>query len=355
MIGMGFVTNYQGLIGLRAVLGIFESVLFPGAAFLISCWYPRHQMATRNSFFYCLSIVFSGLSSIMAWGISQLHTRAGLHGWQWIFIIQGILTVVIGIMGFLFITDFPDKAHFLTEEQRNMIATRIQRDRGDAEVDKLTKALLLEYLLDWKLWLFGFFFGSTTTGSYSLAYFLPGILATMGFTNAQAQLLVAPPYVWCIVPCVAVSIFSDRTKMRAAGVAFNATCLIVGTCMYSQVDKSMKATRYAGIFLAIGGCNSNVPLILAWAQSSIRRQSKRGFASALIVAWGGIGGILSGVAFMEKEAKAGYPTGVFLTFGLNGAVVILSLSLSLYFKWQNRRADRGLVVLEGSPAFRYQG
>jgi MFS family permease len=355
MIGMGFVTNWQSLVALRAVLGIFESCLFPGAAFLISCWYPRHQMAMRNSFFYCLSIVLSGLSSIMAWGISQLHTRNNLHGWQWIFIIQGALTVFIGFMGYLFITDFPDKAHFLTDHQKNIIITRIQRDRGDAEVDKLTMPLFWEYLFDFKLWLFGFFFGSTTLGSYSLAYFLPGILAQMGFSNALAQILVAPPYVWCIVPCVAVSMFSDKTRMRAAGISFNAICLIVGTCMYSQLPIGQKAARYTGIFLAIGGCNSNVPLILAWAQSSIRRQSKRGFASALIVAWGGVGGILSGVVFMEKEAKKGYPTGVYLTLALNSCVVLFSMALMLYFKWMNRRADRGLTVIEGSPAFRYQG
>ncbi|BEJ17664.1 hypothetical protein CspHIS471_0610650 [Cutaneotrichosporon sp. HIS471] len=356
MIGMGFVTNWQGLVALRAILGIFESCLFPGAAFLISCWYPRHQMATRNSFFYCLSIVLSGLSSIMAWGISQLHTKRGLHGWQWIFIIQGSLTVFIGFMGYLFITDFPDKAHFLSDHQKNIIITRIQRDRGDAEVDKLTMPLFWEYITDVKLWLFGYFFGSTTLASYSLAYFLPGILAQMGFSNALAQILVAPPYVYCILPCVCVSIFSDKTRMRAAGISFNAICVIVGTCMYSQLhDPKDKAARYAGVFLAIGGCNSNVPLILAWAQSSIRRQSKRGFASALIVAWGGIGGILSGVAFMEREAKKGYPTGVHLTLGVNASIVVLSMCLMLYFKWQNRRADRGLVVIEGSQAFRYQG
>ncbi|GMK57426.1 hypothetical protein CspeluHIS016_0402600 [Cutaneotrichosporon spelunceum] len=355
MIGMGFVTTWQGLVGLRAVLGVFESCLFPGAAFLISCWYPRHQMAMRNSFFYCLSIVLSGLSSIMAWGISHLHTHRGLHGWQWIFIIQGALTVFIGLMGYLFITDFPDKAHFLTEHQKNIIITRIQRDRGDAEVDKLTMKLFWEYITDFKLWLFGYFFGSTTLASYSLAYFLPGILAQMGFDNALAQILVAPPYVWCIVPCVAMSMFSDRTRMRAVGVSFNALCVIIGTCMYSQLRKDQKAARYAGIFLAIGGCNSNVPLIVAWAQSSIRRQSKRGFGSALIIAWGGIGGILSGVVFMEREYKLGYPTGVFLTLALNASVIVFSLSLMLYFKYQNRRADRGEVVIEGSPAFRYQG
>ena len=86
MIGMGYSHNWSMLAGLRALLGVFEATLFPGAAFLIGCWYPRKQMATRNSFFYTTSIVVSGLSSILGWGISQMDGMRGLGGWQWIFI-----------------------------------------------------------------------------------------------------------------------------------------------------------------------------------------------------------------------------------------------------------------------------
>jgi nitrate/nitrite transporter NarK len=148
---------------------------------------------------------------------------------------------------------------------------------------------------------------------------------------------------------------SDRIRgMRSIMICFNAICLIIGTCMYSQLEKTQKAARYAGIFLAIGGCNSNVPLIVSWAQTSIRSQSKRGYTSALIVAWGGIGGILAGVAFQTKEAAKGYPTGVFLTMGMNAAVVVCALGLNLYYRMMNRKADRHAVVLEGDIHFRYQ-
>lgn len=354
MIGMGYSHNWSMLAGLRALLGVFEATLFPGAAFLIGCWYPRKQMATRNSFFYTTSIVVSGLSSILGWGISQMDGMRGLGGWQWIFIIEGVITVLVGLLGYVLIHDFPDKARFLNETEREMVQTRIQRDRGDAKPDPLTMKKFLTYLCDVKLWVWGFMFGSSTVGSYSLAYFLPAILASMGFDNALAQILMAPPYVWCIVPSIATSIVADRYKQRAAAVAFNALTLIIGTVVYSQLPAHQKAARYVGIFLAIGGCNSNVPLIVAWAQSNIRAQSKRGYASALIVAWGGIGGILAGVVFMDKERLTGYPTGVYFTIGMNSMVIIFCAAMKLIFRHQNKRADRGDVVLEGSPEFRYQ-
>lgn len=162
MLGMGFVKTWQQLAGLRAILGAFESALYPGAAFLIACWYPRKQMATRNAFFYIGSKIISGLGNIMSWGMSQLHMRQGIEGWRWIFILQGIITICIGLAGYIFITDFPDKAKYLTEEERTLILTRIERDRGDSVPDKLTWKKAGAYAIDFKIWLFALFFGSTT-------------------------------------------------------------------------------------------------------------------------------------------------------------------------------------------------
>lgn len=78
---------------------------------------------------------------------------------------------------------------------------------------------------------------------------------------------------------------------------------IVGTALYSKLGASNVAGRYVGTFLAVGGANGNVGLILSWAQCSIRMQSKRGFTSAIVVAMGGVGGILASVLFMDSESK----------------------------------------------------
>lgn len=82
MLGMGFVTNWRQLAGLRALLGVFEATLFPGASFLIACWYPRRSMATRTVFFYLVSVVVGNFSSILGYGISLMHGTRGMSGWQ---------------------------------------------------------------------------------------------------------------------------------------------------------------------------------------------------------------------------------------------------------------------------------
>jgi MFS family permease len=157
---MGFAKTWQQLAGLRAVLGAFESALFPGAAYLLACWYPRKSMASRNTIFYMLSAFSSSCTTPLTYCFTLLHRRGGLSGWAWMFILCGVLTIVIGILALLFLVDVPAKATFLTEEERSFVRTRIERDRADSEDDPLTKEKLMRYLGDWQLWLYGVMFMS---------------------------------------------------------------------------------------------------------------------------------------------------------------------------------------------------
>lgn len=199
-------------------------------------------------------------------------------------------------------------------------------------------------------------FCSAALTVYALAYFLPSILGSMGFNNMEVQLLSTPPNFWALFPALFTAWVSDRYKLRGQMVMLNAAQIIIGVAMFSQLPKQQKAARYVGVFFAAAGCNSNVPLVTSWAQTGIRQQSRRAFTSAFIIAWGGIGGILAGVAFKSSEAKKvpQFPTGIYLTMAMAAATFLFALGLIIYFKYQNRRADRGEVVLEGDPAFRYQ-
>jgi MFS family permease len=247
MMCFAFAQNWQTLAALRAVLGIFESALFPGAAFLISCWYPRKQMALRSVVFYITSAVAGSFAKPLGYCFSLLNGRNGWSGWRWMFLIYGLLTIVIGIIAYLVVEDFPDKCKFLTEEERHIVITRIERDRADSEYDPLTFAKCIKYAKQWRPWLFAFLFMSTTTATYSLAYFLPTILATMGFGNVESMLLGTPAYFWALIPSLICGRMADRVKgTRAYVIIFNSICLIVGTAMYSQLDKAHRAARFAG-------------------------------------------------------------------------------------------------------------
>lgn len=120
--------------------------------------------------FYVLSMIGGGFSNILAYGLMQMEGVGGLRGWRWIFvglpsvmmlshrlitakIIEGLLTVIVAVLAWLFVIDFPDKSqNFLTDEQAAFIQHRIQADRGDALPDTLTWKKALGHLADFKLW-----------------------------------------------------------------------------------------------------------------------------------------------------------------------------------------------------------
>lgn len=137
-------------------------------------------------------------------------------------------------------------------------------------------------------------------------------------------------------------------------IMFNTACAIAGTAMFSKLSMAHKAARYAGVFLAVGGANANVGLIISWSQTSIRQQSKRAVSSGLIILWGGVGGILAAVTMLQKEAAIGYPTGINFCLAMNAFVFAAAFGLSMFYRMRNRQADKGKAVLEGDVNFRYQ-
>lgn len=127
----------------------------------------------RLAWFYLISVLVGGFSNLLAYGLIQMDGLQGLGGWQWIFIIEGLITQLVAIGAWFLIVDFPDKAHqkgLLTEREAAFVAQRIDVDRGDAVADPLTMERLKFHLKDFKLWMFAFMFMSTTMPAYALAY-----------------------------------------------------------------------------------------------------------------------------------------------------------------------------------------
>ena len=93
---MGIVKSYPGLLVARAALGIAEGGLFPGVTYYITMWYCRHECGLRMAIFFSAATCAGAFGGLLARGIVELDGRANLHGWQWIFILEGLLTLVVG-------------------------------------------------------------------------------------------------------------------------------------------------------------------------------------------------------------------------------------------------------------------
>lgn len=161
-----------------------EAGFFPGAVYLLSTWYARYDMQKRYTVFYGIGCVTTAFCGILAYGLSQMKGLAGLSGWRWIFIIEGILSCLCALAGYIFLVGFPEDSHtafhFLNKAERDFVIRRVNRDRGDAITEPFSLSAFLKPAADFKIWVFAFIFFCVTTVGYSINYFLPIIFLGMG-------------------------------------------------------------------------------------------------------------------------------------------------------------------------------
>ncbi|KAL4772952.1 major facilitator superfamily domain-containing protein [Aspergillus nidulans var. acristatus] len=323
MVGMGLVNDWRDLAGLRVVLGFFEAGLFPAAVFLISSWYIRHETGKRIGLFYLLGSAISSFGGILAYGLQQMHGLEGHAGWRWIFIIEGVLTVAIGLVGFVLIVDFPEDARrtrwFLTDREIDIMIDRVEKDRGDAHVTPFVLKDYLKYGLEWQGWLLAVNFLMTAIVIYAVSYFLPIVLMQgLEFNVAEAQTLTAPCFLFGTLLGLTESWLSDKYKTRGIVVVINAVLQIIGVALLGYAKNN--GVRYFGAFILTGSCNANIPASLTYQSNNITGQWRRAFGSALIVAAGGVGGVIGGLVFRDQDAPD-YRCGFILDYAFSVKVV----------------------------------
>lgn len=258
-------------------------------------------MGKRYSIFYLIGCVASAFSGILAYGLMQMDGLADLTGWRWIFIMEGMLTCLIGLCGYWLVVDFPDATtrtswRFLGTPERNWVVARVNADRGDAKVQAFVLRKFLGAGADWKIWCYALIFFNTTTITYALAYFLPIILnLNLKFDVGTSQLLVAPPYAFAGIVMFATGWLGDKYRVRGVPILINMVLCVIGLPIMGFASSA--AVRYFGVFLVTAGANSNVPATMSYQANNIRGQWKRAFCSATLVGFGGIGGIAGSLVF----------------------------------------------------------
>lgn len=167
MLSQGFVQNFDQLIATRFFLGITEAGFFPAAAFLTTTWYCRFELQTRMALFYTAASLAGAFSGVLAFGIQHMHGVGGLAGWRWIFILEGMVTIIAGLLVPFILPDSPDRAKFLTNAEKSIIKLRLEEDSGTSAgrvetEEKFQWKSLWAALFDWKIWFAIFIFWGNT-------------------------------------------------------------------------------------------------------------------------------------------------------------------------------------------------
>lgn len=298
----GIVQGFKGLVACRIILGALEGGLFPGLTVYLTLFYTKKEYALRIGYLFVSAAIAGSLGGIFAYGIGHMDGIAGLRGWRWIMIIEGLPTVILGVAIWWWFADSVETAHYLTPRERELIDLRRRMQVGHTKSsDQMHKADVYEGFRDWKIWLFcvGQFGGDTILYGYST--FLPTIIKTLGsWSTAEVQALTIPCYGLGAISYIIVAWCSDRTQRRAIfTVVFGLICAAGYAILVSPAPNG---ARYFGCFLVAAGLYVIVGLPLAWLPSNNPRYGKRTVATGLQLTIGNSAGIAAPfVSWLSKR------------------------------------------------------
>ena len=267
-----------------------------------------------------------------------MNNVGGLNGWRWIFILEGLLTIVVSVIAYFFIANYPATANFLTEKERTVIYTRLEHNSDATRNEGFTWDNVLHAMQDPKVWLYGLGFHTMSLPLYTLSLFLPTIITELGYTAAQAQLLTVPPYAAAFILTLSVAVASEKLKMRAPFIMGSSCLAIIGYIILLTSRKP--EVSYGGTIFAAAGIYPATAIVLSWPANNVSGQTKRATANAMQISIGNLGAVLGTQLYRSNDGPRFF-LGHGFALGYLCCNVLVVGTLWSVLRAENLRRDRG--------------
>lgn len=207
--------DFKGLLLTRFFLGVTEAPFYPGALYMLSIFYTRREIATRISILFTGNICGTAFAGLIAIGVFKMEGTAGLEGWRWLFILQGIITFALAIGSAFILPDEPLTTRWLTEEERQLAHDRVAVDTVRLRENTTTWTGLMDAAKDPRLWVLVLMQHFHMAAS-NFKNFFPTIVGTLGFSRNVTLALTCPPYLISGVVCIAWAANSGKLYFSTA-------------------------------------------------------------------------------------------------------------------------------------------
>jgi len=325
-----FVTTPTLFYVMRFLLGLAEAGFFPGIILYLTYWYPAHRRGRMTTWFMT-AIALSGVigGPVSGYILKTFNGANGWRGWQWLFLLEGIPSIVVGILVFVLLDDRIAKASWLTPEERQLLESNIATEDA-AKHDLPIRTVLASP----RVWLMSLIYFSFVMGLYGVSFWLPTIIKATGVTDAfMIGLLSAIPFAAAVVGMVLVSRSADRKRERRWHIALPAVAGAVGLVL-SVVWAHNTLLAMASLTLATMGILTTLPLF--WSLPTAFLAGTGAAAGiAMINSIGNLAGFLSPYAVgWLKQATAANDSGMYMlaAFMVLGGLLALSVPAKLVNK-----------------------
>ena len=311
---------------LRLLLGACEAGFFPGIIFYLTLWFPAVYRARVISLFMLAipmsSIIGSPISGLLL-GVKGL----GLDGWQWLFILEAVPSVLVGIAVFFYLTDLPRQAKWLQPEEITWLENVQATEKRNKE--KAEHLSLFQALTDLRILMCAVVYFCLNAASYGVAFFLPTIIKGFGVSDMQTGLLAALPFVFGAIGMVVLGRHSDRTMERKGHVALAMMMAAVGVGLAALIGNPVLII--ALLCFAQIGISAMPPMFWPLPASFLTGASAAG-GIAVINSIGNLSGFAGPYAMgYLKDMTGSFTAGLLFLAGcaLIGAVVVMMVRIDV--------------------------
>ncbi|KAH8886029.1 permease of the major facilitator superfamily [Thozetella sp. PMI_491] len=365
VIGQGLTRNTGGLIACRFLEGILEAGFVPGCAYLIGSYYKSNEFLKRYTVFFCASVLAGAFNGLLATLISKMDGIGGYAGWRWIFIIEGLITIVLSFCSIFWIVPFPEKSTMFSPEDKAVLLARIAEDGGQVSHDHFDLKSFAKNVLDWKIWICVLSYIGAEENAASVLAFQPSILKGLGYTATEAQIHTIP--IWAVSFCSSFIFawLSEHLQQRYLFGMFGSLVSLTGLAI-ELAYPSDPNVRYMGMFFLSAGSYLIMPLTVVWCAINVGKGYKRTVALACVIAVGNCGAFVAGNVFITEEAPT-YRTGFSTNMGFICLTLVSQTVFYLGLRRENKKRDERRAALpevldekiyensgDQHPDFRYQ-
>lgn len=286
-----------------------------------------------------------------------MNGTSGLSAWRWLFILEGLPSLLSAIAVFFLLPDYPETSSWLTTGDKKLAADRLRLEGSHGHSGHMSWADARATLLDMRLYahyivrtcqhllivgranVCQIYFGISTPFS-SLSLFTPTITAGLGYSGLEAQLMTVPPYAVSYVVTILVSWSADHFNARALHSAAFATIGALGFLVSAVLPPTAYASRYGCLIVAASGSFSCIPPLLGWLSSNLFSTAAVGLAIAMNISFGAPGQIVGVWIYKAEEKLDGYPTGHWTNCALLFFVAAGCLGLLAYYRILNAQVRK---------------
>jgi ACS family tartrate transporter-like MFS transporter len=320
------VTGPTSFFVVRVLIGVAEAGLFPGLLLYFHRWFPQQHRGRVVGWFLTGLPLATAIGAPISTAFLQLDGIWGLHGWQWMFVGEGLPTALIGVTVLFFLTERPSEARWLTAEQRDWLDETVRRETH--AIEQVRSHSIFSAMTNPRLLILSVIFGGIGMAGVGTVLFLPQILKGIGVTNTQAGLLTAVPYVFGTVAIVVCGHLSDKRTDRYWTLVVTCGLATIGMILAGILHDSLWVLAAFGL-ATVGFYGMKSPF---WPlPSTFLTGSALAAGLALINSLGNFAGYLGPIAVgYAKDATGSFEIGLYCLAGAAFVSTVTALGCALW-------------------------